>query len=74
MPESPDPLSPSEWKLLRRGMNIYLDLLLDDLCTVLSGEALKDTLVLGDETGSVSTVCAGIRTGQQSDLDGEERH
>lgn len=48
MPESPESLSPSEWKLLRRGMNIYLDLLLDDLCTVLSGEALKDTLVLGD--------------------------
>ncbi len=48
MPENPESLSPSEWKLLQRGMDIYLDLLLDDLCSVLSGEALKDTMVLGD--------------------------
>ncbi len=45
MSENPESLSPSEWKLLRRGMDMYLDLLLDDLGTVLNNEPLKDTLV-----------------------------
>lgn len=50
MLESPNPesLSPSEWKLLQRGLTMYVDLLLDDLGTILGGEPLRHTLVLRD--------------------------
>jgi hypothetical protein len=48
MREQPESLSAAEWRLLHYGMDSYLDLLLADLSTILSGGTLKDTLVLRD--------------------------